>query len=141
MPGASRSDRSAKKEALRSVVQQGTPIGILGYLDGEPVAWCSVAPRDSYRNLGGPAEASGSVWSIVCFFVTRRLRGKGMTRRLIEAAVEQTRERGAAVVEAYPVDPDSPSYRFMGLVETFESMGFREVGRAGTRRHVVRLSL
>jgi hypothetical protein len=45
------------------------------------------------------------------------------------------------VVEAYPVDADSPSYRFMGFVAPFEKAGFREVGRAGTRRHVMRRSL
>jgi hypothetical protein len=61
--------------------------------------------------------------------------------RLLDAAVEHARERGAAVVEAYPVDPDSPSYRFMGFVETFDDAGFREVGRAGKRRHVMRLEL
>ena len=142
--GESRSDSQAKKDVLHALVASGTPVGILGYLDDEPVAWCSIAPRDSYRKLGGPddpADTSGSVWSIVCFFVPRRLRGKGMTRLLIEAAVDHARENGATVVEAYPVDPTSPSYRFMGLVGTFEAMGFREVGRAGTRRHVMRLSL
>ena len=64
-----------------------------------------------------------------------------MTRRLIAAAVEHARRMGAAVVEAYPVEPDSPSYRFMGLVGTFEAIGFIPVGRAGTRRHVMRLAL
>ena len=89
--GASRSDSQAKKDAIHGFVESGTPVGILGYLDDEPVAWCSIAPRDSYRSLGGPddpVDAIGSVWSIVCFFVPRRLRGKGMTRRLIEAAVD-----------------------------------------------------
>ena len=106
--GASRSYRSAKKEALQATVRRGTPIGILGYLDGEPAAWCSIAPRDSYRDLGGRADGPGSVWSIACFFVPRRLRGKGMTRQLIAPAVEHARRMGAAVVEAYPVEPDSP---------------------------------
>jgi len=55
------------------------------------------------------------------------------------AAVEHARSRGACVVEAYPVDADSPSYRFMGFVPTFEQAGFDEVGRIGTRRHVFRL--
>ena len=148
MPSGARSDaqakNQAKKDALHGFVESGTLVGILGYLDDEPVAWCSIAPRDSYRNLGGPdgpEDARGSVWSIVCFFVPRRLRGKGMTHRLIGAAVDHARERGAAIVEAYPVDPTSPSYRFMGFIGTFEAMGFREVGRAGTRRHVMRLSL
>ena len=45
------------------------------------------------------------------------------------------------MVEAYPVDPDSPSYRFMGYVGSFEAMGFQAIGRAGTRRHVMRLSV
>ncbi len=94
-----------------------------------------IAPRESYRELGGPADAPGSVWSIVCFFVPRRLREQGMAKRLTGAAVDHAKERGAAVVEAYPVDPDSPSYRFMGYVGSFEAMGFRAIGRAGTRRH------
>ena len=142
--GASRSDSQAKKDALHGIVESGTPVGILGYLDNEPIVWCSIAPRDSYRKMGGtddPADSSGSVWSIACFFVPRRLRGQGMTRLLIKAAVDHARKKGATVVEAYPVDPTSPSYRFMGFVGSFESMGFREVGRAGTRRHVMQLTL
>jgi hypothetical protein len=45
------------------------------------------------------------------------------------------------VVEAYPVDADSPSYRFMGFVPVFAEAGFAEVGREGKRRHVMRLRL
>ena len=60
---------------------------------------------------------------------------------MIHTAVERAKVNGATVVEAYPVDSDSPSYKFMGLVSTFEALGFEEVGRAGTRRHVMRLFL
>jgi GNAT superfamily N-acetyltransferase len=122
-------------------VAAGVPVGILGYLDGEPVAWCSIAPRSTYRRLTDDAEPDEGVWSLVCFFVVRRLRGQGIARRLLEAAVEHARARGARVVEAYPVDPDSPSYRFMGFLPTFLAAGFRKVGTAGSRRHVVRLHL
>ncbi|MBI2164782.1 MAG: GNAT family N-acetyltransferase [Chloroflexi bacterium] len=142
--GASRTDSRAKKAALESRVREGIPVGILGYVDGEPVAWCSIAPRATYRDLGDkddPADDSSNVWSLVCFFVSRKLRRQGVTRRLIAAAVERARAKGATVVEAYPVDPDSPSYRFMGFVSSFEAAGFREVGTAGTRRHVMRLTL
>ncbi len=51
---------ASRKAALRRRVQNGVPIGILGYLGDEPVAWCSIAPRSTYRPLGGledPAEA------------------------------------------------------------------------------------
>jgi GNAT superfamily N-acetyltransferase len=141
---SSRGDAGLKKAALKQRVEAGTPVGILGYLDGEPAAWCSIAPRLTYRNLGGltdPSEPPDSVWSLVCFFVPAHLRKKRVTGRLISAAVDHARSRGATAIEAYPVDPDSPSYRFMGFVSSFEAAGFVEFGRAGSRRHVMRLSL
>ena len=140
--GASRDDRAAKKTAMEQRVRDGTPVGILAYEDGEPVAWCSVAPRPTYRELGGPeAPDPDHVWSIVCFYVPSRYRRQGMMQRLIRAAVAHAKRKGAKTVEAYPVDPDSPSYRFMGFVRSFEEAGFREVGRAGSRRHVMRLEV
>jgi GNAT superfamily N-acetyltransferase len=139
---AKRTDGPSRKAALAARVAAGTPIGILGYLGDEPVAWCSIAPRASYRRLGGAGEDGDEddhVWSIACFFVPRHLRGHGVTGRLIAAAVAHARRKGARVVEGYPVDPTSPSYRFMGFRSSFAGAGFEEVGRAGTRRHVVRL--
>lgn len=49
--------------------------------------------------------------------------------------------RGASILEAYPVDPASPSYRFMGFIGAFAAAGFEEVEMAGSRRHVMRLTL
>jgi GNAT superfamily N-acetyltransferase len=72
-------------------------------------------------------------------FIQRDLRGQGITRQLIAAAVAHARSRGATAIEAYPVAPDSPSYRFMGFVPTFEKAGFHSAGQAGKRRHVMRL--
>lgn len=134
-----------RKQSMLDRVTGGVPIGILGYEDGEPVAWCSIAPRDTYRKgLSGvdlPGDVPDSVWSLACFFVPRRLRGQGIATQVIAAAIEHARANGAHVVEAYPVDADAPSYRFMGFVGMFENAGFTEVGRAGTRRHVMRLQL
>jgi hypothetical protein len=45
------------------------------------------------------------------------------------------------VLDAYPVDHKSPSYRFMGFVPAFERLGFETVGKAGSRRNVMRLEL
>jgi GNAT superfamily N-acetyltransferase len=135
---------SGRKVAIKTLVDDGVPIGLLGYIDGDPIAWCSIAPRSTYRPLGGedePSEKAGEEWSLVCFFVRREFRGQGVTEQLIEAAADYARRNGATVLEAYPVDPGSPSYRFMGYVPTFEAAGFEEIGRAGTRRHVMRRSL
>ena len=78
---------------------------------------------------------------IVCFFAKRDLRGRGISARLLEAACAEAAANGADVIEGYPVDPESPSYRFMGVRPTFLAAGFEEIGMAGTRRHVMRLSL
>ena len=142
-PANAESGKAGLKAALHSRVADGIPIGLLAYCDGRPVAWCSIAPRSSYRRLGGPGEPDeeNAVWSLVCFFVKREFRGQGLPDRLIRAAIDHAKGRGAKVVEAYPVDPDSPSYRFMGVVNMFEKAGFKLVGQAGTRRHVMRIEL
>jgi len=143
MPSKLRGDKAAKKAALKERVRAGVPIGILGYADDVPVAWCSVGPRSSFRRLTDEhtATADQGIWSIVCFFVRRQHRGTGLTARLIEEAVTYARSNGARIVEAYPVDRGTTSYRFMGFVDRFQRAGFAEVDRAGSKRHVMRLSL
>ena len=131
-----------RKRMMMQRISAGVQVGLLAYDGDAPVAWVSVAPRETYRNLGGPEAKEGEViWSIICFFVPRRRRGEGMVHRLIAAAVAHARKRGATVVEAYPVPPDAPSYRFMGFVPVFEKAGFTDSGMAGTRRHVMRLKV
>jgi hypothetical protein len=115
------------------------PHRVAGLLQREPVAWCSIAPRTTYRDLGGPtniSELPEEVWSLACFFIRRELRGKGLTNGLSRLWCGTPRS-AAKVVEAYPVEPGSPSYRFMGYLSTFSAAGFHEVGRAGTRRRVM----
>lgn len=137
-------DGASRKAAMQRRIQGGVPVGLLAYAGSEPVAWCSIAPRETYRTIGGvtePGDAPGTVWSLGCFYVQRRLRGQGLVRHLLGAAIAHARASGAAVVEAYPVDPDSPGYHFLGFVTMFTAAGFREVGRQGLRRHVMRLAL
>ena len=89
--GAKTAKGPDRKAAMKRYVSEGVPIGLLGYSNGEPVAWCSIAPRTTYRDLGGPANGSErpeDVWSLVCFFIRSELRGKGLTSRIIEAAVQ-----------------------------------------------------
>jgi GNAT superfamily N-acetyltransferase len=132
-------------DAKRQMMQRiggGVPVGLLAYADGAPTAWVSIAPRDTFRRLGGrDAGPDESVWSLSCFFVPRKLRGHGTVHRLLEAAIDHARKNGATVVEGYPVDETSPSYRHMGFVSVFRNAGFVEAGEAGRRRHVMRLKL
>ena len=138
---AKHSDDSRRKAAMAARVKDGVPVGLLGYLEEQPVAWCSIAPRSTYRRLVSNGTPDEGVWSIVCFFVLKQHRGAGFTKRMLTAALKHARQYGAKVVEAYPVDEDSPSYRFMGFVPMFEEAAFHEVGREGSRRHVMQRKL
>ena len=113
-------------------IREDEPVGILAYAGGEPVAWCSIAPVGTFQRLGKAVDKEREgVWSLTCFFVPRRLRGQGLSRRLLQAAIDHARARGADTLEAYPVEPDSPSYGFLGRVPMFLAAGFEEVGRLG----------
>jgi RimJ/RimL family protein N-acetyltransferase len=139
---AKQKDPASRRRQMLQRIGAGTPVGLIAYSNEVAIGWVSIAPRDTHRNLGGPPAREGeTIWSLVCFFLPRRMRGQGMVRRLITAAIDYAGENGATVVEAYPVDPDAPSYRFMGFVPVFAEAGFVAVGRAGRRRHVMRLAL
>ena len=131
-----------RREQMLGRIDQGTPVGLLGYDGDEPVAWVSIAPKETYNRLGGPDPEEGeTVWSLACMVLRPSHRRKGLAHELIAAAVQHAGQNGATVVEAYPVDPESPSYRFMGFVPAFQRAGFVEFGMVGSRRHVVRLLL
>lgn len=134
------SGKPGKKASMQNRVEQGTPIGLLAYSNDEPVAWCSIAPRDTYKSMGGDQTKQG-VWSLTCFFVKRTFRKMGIASQLLTAAIDYAKENGAQYIEAYPVAPDSPSYRFMGFVPMFEKAGFQFVKTAGSRRNVMIINL
>ncbi|MER8715863.1 GNAT family N-acetyltransferase [Mesorhizobium sp. M1295] len=133
-------ENDEKKRAMMALIEAGTPVGIVAQIDGRTVAWCSVAPRETYRRLSRQQDDSEmGIWSIVCFYVPRALRGGGLASALLDAAIDHAVAKGARMIEAYPVDDASPSYSFMGFRGMFVARGFREIGIAGSRRHVMRL--
>jgi GNAT superfamily N-acetyltransferase len=142
MENRTTADNAARKSALKAFVDKGVPVGLVGYLEGEPVAWCSVGPRGSFTRLSPDQDdTEEGVWSVTCFFIRRDARKSGLSGRMLDEAIKFAKSKGAKVLEAYPVDPDSPSYRFMGFKPLYAARHFKEIGRAGSRRHVVRLTL
>ena len=133
-------DAADRKAYMRQRIQDNVPVGILAYRDGKPAAWCSVGPRETFRNLKGDETIEG-VWSITCFFVPKKLRGQGLTRALMDGAKAYARDGGAKYLEGYPVERDSPSYSHMGHRDMFERAGFAFVKNAGLRRRVMTIKL
>lgn len=134
------------RQAMQALVQSGQVPGIMAYHQGQPVGWCSVAPREQY----GALERSPvlrrldetPVWSLVCFFVTRNYRGRRIAESLIQGAVEYVRSQGGKVVEAYPTQPREgplpPVSSFMGIPALFERAGFVECARPSKSKVVMR---
>src|SRR4051794_16112868 len=131
MPNRQGASNAERKGEMTALIGAGTPVGILAYQGDQPVGWCSVAPRETYRKLSRQQDdGETGIWSIVCFYVPRALRGGGIAAALLAAAVKNAFAKGASAVEAYPVDEASPSYRFMGFRKMFEAQGFRETAKA-----------
>ena len=131
---------------MRAIVDSGEVPGILAYLAGKPVAWCSVAPREIYGSLNRSPVLKRiddtPVWSIVCFFVAKGYRNQGVVPSLIQAAIDYVRSQGGKVVEAYPSVPKGrrlpPVSVFMGLPSMFEKAGFAECARPSKSKVVMR---
>ncbi len=134
------------RRALRELVESGMEPGVLAYVDAEPVGWCAVAPRDQYPRLARSRIAKPiddrPVWSIVCLFVDRRHRKRGLSVGLIDAARKLATARGARIVEGYPVTPrmdrTADTFVYHGVVSAFERAGFQIVARPSPTRRVVR---
>lgn len=133
------------KQALRSLVNRGTVPGLIGYRNGRPVGWISLAPRDEYPRLQRspvmkPVDDK-LVWSIICFFVDPKERGKGLMKALLKAGMDYARSRSATLLEAYPVDKKDrshPDSMWFGAKSLYDRAGFTEVARRKQTRPVMR---
>jgi GNAT superfamily N-acetyltransferase len=132
--------------ALKTIVENDEPPGILAYADGQAVGWCAVAPREAYPALGRSRMLAAiddkPVWSISCFFIAKEQRRKGLTVSLLRAAVDFVRERGGRIVEGYPVEPKSASmpavFAWTGVASAFLKAGFKEAARRSPTRPIMR---
>ncbi len=138
----------SNRQAMERLIHRGVIPGLLAYLDGVPAGWISVGPREEYGALERSTKFKRlddqPVWSIVCFFIDRAYRGRGLMEPLIRAAVNYAREHGARIIEAYPVDPAgraSADSLFTGLAKVFAEIGFVEMTRPSPTRPILRFVL
>ena len=140
--------REKNRRALRRIVNEGPPPGLLAFCDDRAVGWCQLTLRDDLHWLQRARfferVDDRPVWSISCFYVRRGHRGKGVMSALIAAAVKAARHAGAPALEAYPFDraqQDSTSNVFTGTTSTFRRAGFKTVARRVSSRPIMRHDL
>jgi GNAT superfamily N-acetyltransferase len=146
---------AGNKALLGELTAANRQPGLVAYRNGKPVGWISVAPRPEYGRVirspsvgpgrRSPEAADSGVWSIVCFWMPRAERGKGIAMALLRAAVDHARTGGALVLEGYPVDTAGERHPqssvFTGTLAMFTRVGFTEVERRAEGRPIVRMDL
>lgn len=134
------------KNAMKKIVWEGKPAGLLGLVEGQAIAWCAFAPREDFTRLEKSRVHKRiddkAVWSIPCFFIDKKFRRSGVSVALLNGTINYAREHGIKIIEAYPTVPTQDklpdSFAWVGLYKSFERAGFEIVDRKSKNRPMVR---
>jgi len=134
------------KLAMKEIVWEGNPTGILGFYEGQAIAWCAFAPREDFGRLQKSHVHKRiddeMVWSIPCFFIDKNFRRNGVSVELLNGVIGYAKANGIKILEAYPAIPTQEklpdSFAWIGLFKSFERAGFEIVDRTSKSRPMVR---
>ena len=134
------------KAAMKNIVWEGRPTGLLALYEGQAIAWCAFAPREDFIKLENSRVHKRiddkSVWSIPCFFIDKHFRRLGVSVELLKGVAQYAKENGIKIIEAYPTIPTQEklpdSFAWIGLFKSFERAGFEIVDRTSKNRPMVR---
>jgi len=134
------------KKAMKKIVWEGRPAGLLGFVEGQAIAWCAFAPREDFIRLEKSRVHKRiddkKVWSVPCIFIHKDFRRAGVAEKLLKEAIKYAGENGIKILEAYPVIPGQgklpDSFAWFGFLKSFERAGFEIVDRTSKNRPMVR---
>ena len=134
------------KDAMKELVWENKPTGVLAFYEGQAIAWCAFAPREDFIKLENSRVHKRiddkAVWSIPCFFIDKNFRRHGVSVELLKGVIKYAREVGIKIIEAYPTTPTqeklADSFAWIGLYKSFERAGFEIVDRTSQNRPMVR---
>ena len=134
---------------MKNIVNKGIVPGILASDRDKPIGWCSVAPREDFPVLENSKVLrkidDKPVWSVVCFFIHKDYRRKGLSVELLNAAKKYVKNNNGKIIEGYPIEPKaekSPDvFVWTGLASAFRKAGFKELIRRSETRPIMRFSI
>jgi GNAT superfamily N-acetyltransferase len=134
------------RQAMKTIIEAGQKPGLLAYAGKQPVAWCSVAPREQFPALERSRILKKiddePVWSISCFFIHKGYRKQGLGVRILDAAIQYVKKQRGRIVEGYPVEPrkgkTADVFAWTGLASFFKQAGFVECARRSETRPIMR---
>ncbi|WP_281321935.1 GNAT family N-acetyltransferase [Flavobacterium aestivum] len=137
---------NGNKTAMKELVWSDKPTGILGFYEGQPIAWCAFAPREDFLKLENSRVHkridNKAVWSIPCFFIDKNFRRLGVSVELLKAVAKYAQHEKIKIIEAYPTIPTQEklpdAFAWIGLYKSFDRAGFTIVDRTSKNRPMVR---
>jgi GNAT superfamily N-acetyltransferase len=132
------------RDNLRKLIRAGRVHGVLAFAEDEPVGWCSFGPREQFPRLETvralKREWADDTWSVVCFYILPRWRGRGVATRLLEAATARAFALGAREIEGYPIVAKKGrlpgAFVWTGIPALFERTGYCELNRPEASRPI-----
>jgi GNAT superfamily N-acetyltransferase len=134
------------RDAFRRLVKAGKVHGVLAFAGEEPVGWCCFGPRSTFPRIERvralQRETPDTTWSVVCFYIPARWRGKGVATELVKTATERAFALGAKEVEGFPVVPKKApdkvpaAFAWTGIPALFEAAGYEEMERPDASRPI-----
>jgi GNAT superfamily N-acetyltransferase len=139
------------REIKRRHVTRGTVHQVLVYDGDRCVGWCQFGPPPELPNIKNrraydQAADDPPDWRIGCIFTNAKDRGKGVAAAAVAAALDQIRQAGGGVVEAYPEQteerpPQRGAYLHTGPEELYTRHGFTRVRKIAKWRWVMRTTV
>jgi GNAT superfamily N-acetyltransferase len=137
---------NGNKDAMKEIVWSNKPAGIIGFYEGQAIAWSAFAPREDFIKLESSRVHKRIddelVWSIPCFFINKSFRRHGVSVALLKGIIAYAKEKEIKIIEAYPTIPTQEklpdSFAWIGLYKSFERAGFEIVDRTSKNRPMVR---
>lgn len=136
---------TGNKNLMKKIVKTNMSTGILAYHGKKPIGWCSFAKRSELPRLRNsrilkPVD-DADVLSIVCFYIHKDYRNRGIATELISKVENIARKDGIKILEGYPVDKSSKypdTFAWTGLASSFRKNGFKEEVRRSESRPIMR---
>jgi len=137
-----------RKQFAELVKTENEPIGLLAYKDKQVVGWCAVGPSSryeravktpSYRHKG--EDPYSNVWLVPCFLTHPDSRGLGLSKTLLEAAVQLAKKHNAEAIDGFPFTNEkrrSSGQIHVGFESTFTACGFETIRKPSNSRVVMR---
>ncbi|MCB9026007.1 MAG: GNAT family N-acetyltransferase [Bdellovibrionaceae bacterium] len=120
-------------EITKRNVLEGQHVGYLVYQGDTLIGWTGSGPKSSFpflkTKLGSRlSESPETTWSIGCLAIREKVRGKGLSDKIVLAVIEEAQKNGAKTIEAYPTCPWDEPRAFRGSQRLYERIGFKVVG-------------